>query len=178
MTQWEAARDDPCRPTVPKIPTCPARADTARFLFRRACYSPDAAGRDRQHYPSSHSRARARRRVGSAHVSEPEYEYRGLVASTWDLGRGDTSGWSDAAFYRDLGFSGGRPRATTHREEAKSAKGREVFGFCKSHFFAQPSCPFAPSRCDFASRTPARTHLSAARSGRARPSAPGSPWRW
>jgi ubiquinone/menaquinone biosynthesis C-methylase UbiE len=31
-----------------------------------------------------------------------DYEYRGLVAQSWDLLRGDTSGWEDRAFYRAL----------------------------------------------------------------------------
>lgn len=31
---------------------------------------------------------------------DPTYEYRGLMATTWDLFRGDTSGWDDRAFYR------------------------------------------------------------------------------
>jgi SAM-dependent methyltransferase len=31
-----------------------------------------------------------------------DYEYRGLVARTWDLLRGDTSTWPDRAFYRTL----------------------------------------------------------------------------
>jgi SAM-dependent methyltransferase len=31
-----------------------------------------------------------------------EYEYRGLVAQSWDLLRGDTSAWPDRAFYRTL----------------------------------------------------------------------------
>ncbi len=30
-----------------------------------------------------------------------DYEYRGLMAVTWDLFRGDTSQWSDRFFYRD-----------------------------------------------------------------------------
>jgi hypothetical protein len=29
-------------------------------------------------------------------------EYRGLLAQTWDLLRGDTSAWPDRAFYRTL----------------------------------------------------------------------------
>src|SRR5215469_8815227 len=29
-------------------------------------------------------------------------EYRGLTASTWDIWRDDTAGWSDRFFYRDI----------------------------------------------------------------------------
>ena len=36
-----------------------------------------------------------------------DYEYRGMLASSWDLLRGDTSGWPDRAFYRNvIGWSG------------------------------------------------------------------------
>jgi SAM-dependent methyltransferase len=38
-----------------------------------------------------------------------EYEYRGLIAEAWDLLRGDTSGWADRPFYRDLIRRGGEP---------------------------------------------------------------------
>ena len=31
-----------------------------------------------------------------------DYEYRGLVAQAWDLLRGDTSGWPDLPFYREI----------------------------------------------------------------------------
>jgi ubiquinone/menaquinone biosynthesis C-methylase UbiE len=31
-----------------------------------------------------------------------DYEYRGLLAETWDLLRGDTSGWADRFFYREF----------------------------------------------------------------------------
>ena len=37
----------------------------------------------------------------SARVTD-DYEYRGLLAQTWDLLRGDTSGWPDRSFYRAL----------------------------------------------------------------------------
>lgn len=33
---------------------------------------------------------------------EPAYEYRGLVAQTWDILRGDTSHWSDRFFYLEI----------------------------------------------------------------------------
>jgi SAM-dependent methyltransferase len=32
----------------------------------------------------------------------PEYDYHGLVAATWDASRGDTSNWSDRAFYLEV----------------------------------------------------------------------------
>jgi len=32
-------------------------------------------------------------------VSEPDYEYYGLLATTWDAFRGDTSAWEDRSFY-------------------------------------------------------------------------------
>jgi ubiquinone/menaquinone biosynthesis C-methylase UbiE len=35
-------------------------------------------------------------------VTRREYDYHGLIASTWDLGRGDTSGWRDRQFYLDV----------------------------------------------------------------------------
>jgi len=38
-----------------------------------------------------------------------DYEYRGLVAETWDLLRGDTSGWPDRSFYRSIIELGGGP---------------------------------------------------------------------
>ncbi len=38
-----------------------------------------------------------------------DYEYRGLLASTWDLLRGDTSQWPDRFFFRDLIDRSGQP---------------------------------------------------------------------
>ena len=38
-----------------------------------------------------------------------EYEYRGLMALTWDLFRGDTSNWSDRRLYWDLVRRYGQP---------------------------------------------------------------------
>lgn len=35
-------------------------------------------------------------------MSDTDYEYRGLMAETWDLLRGDTSGWSDRGFYLEF----------------------------------------------------------------------------
>lgn len=39
----------------------------------------------------------------------PLYEYRGLMASTWDLFRGDTSGWEDRSTYLELIGRHGQP---------------------------------------------------------------------
>lgn len=38
-----------------------------------------------------------------------DYEYRGLLAQTWDIFRGDTSGWSDRFFYLELIAKSGQP---------------------------------------------------------------------
>jgi len=35
-------------------------------------------------------------------MDEQDYEYRDLMAATWDLFRGDTSQWSDKFFFRDI----------------------------------------------------------------------------
>ena len=40
---------------------------------------------------------------------DQDYEYRGLMAATWDLFRGDTSGWADRFFFRDLILESGQP---------------------------------------------------------------------
>jgi ubiquinone/menaquinone biosynthesis C-methylase UbiE len=37
------------------------------------------------------------------------YEYTGMIAAAWDLLRGDTSGWSDRFFYRDVIARYGQP---------------------------------------------------------------------
>jgi ubiquinone/menaquinone biosynthesis C-methylase UbiE len=37
------------------------------------------------------------------------YEYRGLIAESWDLLRGDTSGWADRPFWRRLIEQSGQP---------------------------------------------------------------------
>ena len=37
------------------------------------------------------------------------YEYRGLIAQSWDLLRGDTSGWADRPFWRRLIDQSGQP---------------------------------------------------------------------
>ena len=42
-------------------------------------------------------------------MNEPEYEYRGLMAATWDLFRGDTSRWGDRPRYRELIEHHGQP---------------------------------------------------------------------
>lgn len=38
-----------------------------------------------------------------------EYEYRGLIAEAWDLLRGDTSTWTDRAYYLDVIRTQGEP---------------------------------------------------------------------
>ncbi|MDX1436202.1 MAG: class I SAM-dependent methyltransferase [Anaerolineales bacterium] len=42
-------------------------------------------------------------------MDRTEYEYRGLMAETWDLFRGDTSGWEDRFFYRNIIDTHGQP---------------------------------------------------------------------
>lgn len=42
-------------------------------------------------------------------MPDPDYEYRGLMAETWDLFRGDTSQWPDRAFYLELIQRFGQP---------------------------------------------------------------------
>jgi len=42
-------------------------------------------------------------------INQPAYEYRGLIATFWDLLRGDTSNWPDRFFYRDLMQVYGQP---------------------------------------------------------------------
>jgi len=41
--------------------------------------------------------------------ASPDYEYRGMVASTWDLLRGDYSTWPDRTFYRSIIERAGQP---------------------------------------------------------------------
>ena len=42
-------------------------------------------------------------------MNTEDYEYRGLIASSWDLLRGDTSDWPDRAFYREIILDDGQP---------------------------------------------------------------------
>lgn len=42
-------------------------------------------------------------------MRQPEYEYWGLMAQTWDLFRGDTSGWPDRSFFLDVVRREGQP---------------------------------------------------------------------
>jgi ubiquinone/menaquinone biosynthesis C-methylase UbiE len=42
-------------------------------------------------------------------MNEPSYDYYGLLASTWDLWRGDTSMWSDRTFFLDVVQRFGEP---------------------------------------------------------------------
>jgi SAM-dependent methyltransferase len=43
------------------------------------------------------------------HSKPEDYEYRRLIASSWDLLRGDTSDWPDRAFFRDIILNDGQP---------------------------------------------------------------------
>src|SRR5919199_2431796 len=38
-----------------------------------------------------------------------DYKYRGLIATSWDLLRGDTSNWDDRFFYKDVILNSGQP---------------------------------------------------------------------
>jgi ubiquinone/menaquinone biosynthesis C-methylase UbiE len=42
-------------------------------------------------------------------MEEQTYEYRGLMAETWDFFRGDTSGWEDRFFFREMIDQYGQP---------------------------------------------------------------------
>ena len=42
-------------------------------------------------------------------MEEQDYEYRGLMAETWDFFRGDTSEWEDRFFYKELIGQYGQP---------------------------------------------------------------------
>ena len=42
-------------------------------------------------------------------MTEPAFEYWGLIAQTWDLFRGDTSNWSDRFFFREVVRRYGEP---------------------------------------------------------------------
>lgn len=42
-------------------------------------------------------------------MTAPDYDYYGLIASTWDLSRGDTSNWSDRFFFLDIINQYGQP---------------------------------------------------------------------
>ena len=42
-------------------------------------------------------------------MDSENYEYRGFLASAWDLLRGDTSHWPDRPFYRDIILQNGQP---------------------------------------------------------------------
>lgn len=38
----------------------------------------------------------------ASHLNQMDYEYKGLMAEAWDVLRGDTSGWADRPFYREI----------------------------------------------------------------------------
>lgn len=42
-------------------------------------------------------------------MPEPEYEYHGMMAQTWDLFRGDTSNWEDRFFFHEIIQESGQP---------------------------------------------------------------------
>lgn len=42
-------------------------------------------------------------------MGQADYEYTGLIATTWDLLRGDTSHWPDRSLYRDVIVASGQP---------------------------------------------------------------------
>lgn len=42
-------------------------------------------------------------------MTEPDYEYHGMTAQTWDLFRGDTSTWEDRPFYLEIIHESGEP---------------------------------------------------------------------
>jgi len=42
-------------------------------------------------------------------MPDKDYEYRGLMASTWDLFRGDTSNWADRFFFKEIIEEYGEP---------------------------------------------------------------------
>ena len=42
-------------------------------------------------------------------MGSENYEYRGFIASAWDLLRGDTTDWPDRPFYRDIILQNGQP---------------------------------------------------------------------
>ena len=42
-------------------------------------------------------------------MTEPDYEYHGMMAQTWDLFRGDTSNWDDRHFFLELIHESGQP---------------------------------------------------------------------
>lgn len=42
-------------------------------------------------------------------ADDRSYEYRGMLASTWDLLRGDTSDWPDRQFFREIIQRSGEP---------------------------------------------------------------------
>ena len=42
-------------------------------------------------------------------MTEPGYEYHGMLAQNWDLLRGDTSQWEDRGFYHEIIRETGQP---------------------------------------------------------------------
>jgi SAM-dependent methyltransferase len=52
---------------------------------------------------------RTRSLLKELQLTEQEYEYRGLLAESWDLLRGDTSEWPDRPFFREIMLDNGQP---------------------------------------------------------------------
>lgn len=42
-------------------------------------------------------------------MTQPDYQYTGLIAASWDLFRGDTSQWPDRFFFKDVIAESGQP---------------------------------------------------------------------
>ena len=47
--------------------------------------------------------------AGGTRLNKPDYEYRGLMASTWDSWRDDTADWPDRHFFREIVRQYGQP---------------------------------------------------------------------
>src|SRR5438309_1493604 len=79
-----------------------ARNDLACHVSPLATSSQGFSNANTRNAPRHHAQMRTV-------VTIPQYEYFGLKASTWDLSRGDTSNWSDRAFYLDIVREFGQP---------------------------------------------------------------------
>ena len=84
-------------------PTAAAYRNRARRVTRRL------QSRPRRRIVRARRPRRTRARSGTLAGMRADYEYRGLMAAAWDLLRGDTSGWQDRPFYRDLIERSGQP---------------------------------------------------------------------